>query len=183
MKRAALFGGSFDPPHIGHMEIIDKLKNLGFVDKVIVMPTYLNPFKKSFHASPQKRLEWLRRIFENDPKVVVSDFEVRQKRRVPTIESVEELQKEYDEIYVAIGADNLKSLPKWHRYEDLKKMVKFIVFTRGGEEIQGDDFIQIKLDIPVSSSDLRRHMQKELLPSAVAEEIYNYYKENNERTH
>ena len=183
MKRAALFGGSFDPPHIGHIKIINKLKSLEFIDKVIVMPTYLNPFKKSFHATPEKRLEWLKRIFENDSKVVVSDFEVRRKRKVPTIESVKELQKEYDEIYVAIGADNLKSLPKWHRFDELKKRVKFIVFTRGGEEIQGDGFIQMELNIPVSSSDLRRHMKKELLPSAVAEDIYNYYKEQNERTH
>ena len=183
MKRAALFGGSFDPPHIGHIEIVNKLKNLEFIDKVIIMPTYLNPFKKSFHADPKKRLEWLRRIFENDPKVIVSDFEVRQKRKVPTIESVEELQKEYDEVYVAIGADNLKSLPRWHRFDELKKRVKFIVFTRGGQKIADKEFIQIELDIPVSSSELRNHMKKELLPKEVAEEIYNYYKEHNERTH
>ena len=183
MKRAALFGGSFDPPHIGHIKIINKLKSLEFIDKVIVMPTYLNPFKKSFHAGPEKRLEWLRRIFENDPKVIVSDFEVRQKRKVPTIESIEELQKEYDEIYVAIGADNLKSLPKWHRFDELKKRVKFIVFTRDDEKADENGFIKIELDIPVSSSELRSHMKKELLPSEVAEEIYNYYKEKNERTH
>ena len=183
MASAALFGGSFDPPHIGHMEIIKKLKELEFIDKVILMPTYLNPFKERFTATPQKRLKWLEKIFKDDQKVEVSDFEVRQKRKVPTIETVKELQKKYDEIYVAIGADNLETLPKWHRYDELEKRVKFIVFTRGEEKQKSKGFMLIELDIPVSSSQLRKQMKKELLPPQVADEIYNYYKEQNERTH
>ena len=183
MASAALFGGSFDPPHIGHMEIIKKLKELEFIDKVILMPTYLNPFKERFTAPPQKRLEWLEKIFKDDQKVEVSDFEVRQERQVPTIETVEELQKKYDEIYVAIGTDNLATLPQWHRYDELEKRVTFIVFSRGEDKTRSEDLMLIELDVPVSSSRLRKDMKKELLPPQVADEIYNYYKEHNERTH
>ena len=183
MASAVLFGGSFDPPHIGHMEIVKRLKELDFVDRVVIMPTYLNPFKRSFTAPPHKRLEWLRKIFENDPKVSVSDFEVRQNQRVPTIESVLELKKHYDKVYVAIGADNLADLAKWHRYDKLKKEAKFIVFTRGDENLPNGEYYVVPLEIPVSSTQLRKNIQKELLPEKVADEIYNYYKEHNERTH
>ena len=147
------------------------------------MPTYLNPFKENFHAKPEKRLEWLEKIFKHDPKVIVSDFEVRQQRRVPTVESVEKLQSRYDDIYVAIGADNLEGLPQWYRFKELAKRVRFIVFTRDDKKPQEKNFLVIEMNIPVSSSELRNDMKKELLPPVVAEEIYNYYKENNERTH
>ncbi len=183
MSSVALFGGSFDPPHIGHMEIVKKLKGLKFIDKIVVMPTFLNPFKESFSAPPKKRLEWLEKIFKEDPMVTVSDFEVRQQRKVPTIETVEELQKEYDDVYIAIGADNLKDLSKWHRFKDLSKKVKFIVFARGAEELPAGDFIPIPLNIPISSTALRKEIKKELLPVEAAAEIYNYYKEHNEKTH
>ena len=177
MSSAALFGGSFDPPHIGHMKIVERLKELSYIDEIIIMPTYLNPFKKSFHAAPEKRLEWLQRIFENDPKVTISDFEVRQRKRVPTILSVEELHKRFDRVYVVIGADNLESLHEWHRFEELEKRARFIVFSRNGKKVKDTEFIHLELDIPVSSSALRKEMDKKLLPPLMAEEIYNYYKE------
>lgn len=180
MKNIALFGGSFDPPHIGHIKIVEALKNLDFIDKVILMPTYLNPFKSKFFADAALRLEWLQEIYRDDNDVAVSSFEVEQQTKVPTIKTVQHLKKFYAQIYLVIGADNLDSLDKWYRYDELKSLVKFIVVTRDDIAVP-DDFIKLELDIPISSTKLREKIKKEFLPKQVANKIENYYKEYNDK--
>ncbi len=178
MKTIALYGGSFDPPHIAHVAIVTALSNLDFLDKIIVMPTYLNPFKERFTTPAELRLEWLKKIFSDFKNVVISAYEVDKKRKVPTIESVNHLLKEYDKIYVVIGADNLASLHKWERYNELKNKVNFIVATRDNIEIP-KDFIQLKIDEDISSSELRENLEITKLPKQCADEIAHYYKEHN----
>lgn len=180
MKTIALFGGSFDPPHIGHIKIVEALKKLSFIDKVVVMPTYQNPFKSSFSAPPYLRLQWLRDIFKNDTQVEVNSYEVDLKKATPTIESVLYLNEFYDKIYVVIGADNLGSLKKWHRYEELKKMVNFIVVTRNDMPLE-DNFLTLTIQENISSTQLRRDIQREKLPKECAAEIEKYYKEKNDK--
>jgi len=179
MKTVALFGGSYDPPHIGHIAIVEALKKLKFIDTIVVMPTFLNPFKRNSYAPAQKRLEWLLTIFDADKKVVIDDFEVKQNTPTPTIQTVKYLQNHYDKIYVVIGADNLASLHKWKNYEELASQVTFIVASRDDIEID-KNFIQLKIDKKVSSSQLRKEMDISLLPKKCAIEIANYYKECNE---
>ena len=178
MKSIALFGGSFDPPHIGHITIVEKLKNLDYIDEVVIMPTYLNPFKKVFSAPAELRLKWLKEIFADDVKVVVEDYEVMQKKAVTTLQTAKELLGRCEKLYVVIGADNLASLHKWHNFDELEKMVEFIVFTRGSE-MPKTTYKTIELDIPVSSTALREKMVPKFLPPQVAEEIEKFYKEKN----
>ncbi|MBD3797026.1 MAG: nicotinate (nicotinamide) nucleotide adenylyltransferase [Campylobacterales bacterium] len=178
MKNIALFGGSFDPPHIGHIQIAEALKNLDFIEKVVVMPTYLNPLKSSFFADANLRLQWLKEIFEDDKSVEVSSFEVEQKRKVPSIETVKHLKKFHDNIHLVIGADNLASLSHWYKYEELKSLVKFIIISRNEIDIP-ESFIKLELDIPISSTELRGEIDTRYLPQKVAKKIENYYKENN----
>ncbi len=175
MKTVALFGGSFDPPHLGHIAIVDRLKALDYIDRIIIMPTYLNPFKSDFCAPAHLRLAWLKKIFQGETKVEVSSFEVDMGRKVPTIESVEYLLQKYDQIYVVIGADNLASLKQWKEYERLQKLVKFIVATRNN--IPVDDFITLSIQHDISSTQLRQHIDVKYLPKICATEIYNYYKD------
>lgn len=128
----ALFGGSFDPPHIGHQMIVNTaLKELD-IDKLFIVPAYLNPFKKSYFAPPKKRYKWVKKLFKDNEKVEVLDFEIKKERSVPTIETVKYLYNTYDidKFYLIIGDDNLKSLHKWKDYEKLKQMVTFVVVTR-----------------------------------------------------
>jgi nicotinate-nucleotide adenylyltransferase len=127
-------------------------------------------------------LEWLKTIFKNVANVHVSDFEVQQQRQVPTYESVVALQQHYDKIYVTIGADNLASLHKWYRYEELKKLVTFIVISRPGFSKKGWENT-IDLHVDISSTQLRKSLQEEFLPPQVAKEIITYYKENNENAY
>ena len=160
----ALFGGSFDPPHIAHEKIIKKSIDLLDIDKLIIMPTYLNPFKQQFHLKPQVRLSYMNILCQNIDKAVVDEFEVKSKRKVPTIETVEYLYDRYniDKLYLIIGADNLSTLKLWDDYDRLNQLVEFIVASRDG--IKSKNYKTIKIDIPTSSTKLREHMDIDMIP-------------------
>jgi len=176
MKTIALFGGSFDPPHVGHEAVVNALQKLTYIDQVVVMPTFLNPFKSKAHASSELRLKWLKCIFSDNKRVVIDSYEVRQEKKVPSIESVLYLLQKYDKIFLVIGADNLKTLKTWHRYDELKGYVSFIVASREDIEIP-KEFTEIRVDEDISSSTLRKAIDKTKLTKECAEEIAQYYKE------
>ena len=86
--KVAVFGGSFDPPHIGHDLIIKSAFKSLDIDKLFIIPTYINPFKKGFVADENTRLAWVKKLWGSLEKVEFLDYEVRAKRPVPSIESV-----------------------------------------------------------------------------------------------
>jgi nicotinate-nucleotide adenylyltransferase len=176
--RVALYGGSFDPPHIAHVSIVKALREKSFIDEVVVIPTFLNPFKSHSIAPATLRLKWLKEIFHDFKDVTVSSFEVDLKEKIPTFKTVEHFLKSYEKIYLVIGADNLASLNTWYRFEELKERVTFIVASRNKIEIPSE-FIQLKIDEEISSSLLRETMDVEKLPKQNAKEIEQYYKEKN----
>ena len=178
MKTIALFGGSFDPPHIGHKAIVEALKELDYIDKIIIMPTFLNPFKSSFSAPAELRLQWLQEIFIGSENIEISSYEVNQNRVVTTIETVEYLLKSYKKIFLVIGADNLASLELWNNYDKLKEKVTFLVASRDNIIID-EHFIQLKVDENISSTELREKMNFSKLPQKCAQKITKFYKEIN----
>ncbi|EHY0864762.1 nicotinate-nicotinamide nucleotide adenylyltransferase, partial [Campylobacter coli] len=93
--KIALFGGSFDPPHKGHDAIVKEALAGLDIDKLVIMPTFINPFKKGFFADEKQRFAWVNRLWGKLEKVEICDFETKQKRPVPSIESVEYLYKIY----------------------------------------------------------------------------------------
>ncbi len=180
MRNIALFGGSFDPPHIGHTAIVEALEKLNYIDKIIVMPTFLNPFKSKSHAPSELRFEWLEEIFLNSQNVEISRYEVDQNRAVATIETVEYLLKTYAKVYLVIGADNLASLELWNSYNILKEKVTFLVASRDNIIID-DHFIQLKVDENISSTQLRKDIDSAKIPIECAKKIEKFYKETDER--
>jgi len=179
-KAVALFGGSFDPPHIGHIAIVEALKELDYIDKVVIMPTFLNPFKSSSHASSELRFKWLSEIFKDSKKVEVSKFEINKNRPVYAIESVEYLLKKFKRVYLVIGADNLELLSKWHNYEKLQTLVTFVVASRDNINI-GKEFIKLNVQENISSTKLRNKLISAQIPKICASEIKKTYKEKNEK--
>ena len=176
MDTIALFGGSFDPPHIGHEAVVKALSKLKNIDKIIVMPTFLNPFKSKFYAPSSLRVKWLKEIFSEYKNVEICDFEVKQQKQVPTIESIKYLLKKYKKIYLVVGADNIAYLHKWHNYDELKELVTFVVASRDAIDIP-NEFLKIDVDEKTSSTELRDNIQISKLPKKCAQEIYKYYKE------
>jgi len=154
MKTIALFGGSFDPPHVGHIAIVNKLLELKEVDKVVVLPTFLNPFKSKSFTKASTRFKLLEDIFDDYKNVIVCDYEVKQERKVASIESVKHFLKEHKKIFLVIGADNLSSLNRWKNYEELNRLVTFIVATRDGIEIP-KKYIILNIDESISSTQIR----------------------------
>ena len=181
MDTIALFGGSFDPPHIGHEAVVKALSKLKYIEKIIIMPAFLNLFKDKFYAPCSLRIKWLREIFSGYKNVEICEFEANLQRQVPTIESVKYLLTKYKNIYLVIGADNVASLPLWHRYEELKKSVTFIVASRDEIEIP-KEYIKLEVKEDISSSSLRKHIEIGKLPKKCADEIYRFYEEKNCKT-
>ena len=176
MKTIAHFGGSFDPPHLGHKAVVDAILSTLDVDEVVVMPAYLNPFKSKVYAPSFLRLKWLLEIFSSYKNVKIDDFELTCKQKVPTLQTVHHLREKYNNIYLVIGADNLKTLEKWHGYEELKTLVTFVVATRDDEQIP-HQFLRLHVNEAISSTALRKEIKKEFLPPCVADEIEKFYKE------
>jgi len=178
----AIFGGSFDPPHIAHENIVHEVIENINVDKLFVVPTYLSPFKDKFHLEPQERFELLTTLFETDKKVIVSDFEIMQNRAVSTIETVRYFYKKYNlkNIYLIIGADNLQTLHLWNDFEKLQELVKFIVISREGYEVK-NDIIHCKvinMDIDISSTFLRENFDLEYIPKKIQQKVQNIWKKD-----
>jgi len=178
MRTVALYGGSFDPPHIAHEAIVKALREKEFIDEVVVMPTFLNPFKSKFTAPAELRLSWLKEIFKSYKDVKVSSFEVDLGKKTPSITTVKHLLKTYEKVYLVIGADNLATLSSWHQFEALQKKVTFIVVTRDEISVPSQ-YIKLYIDEKISSSELRKKINIQKLPKQNALEIEQYYKENN----
>jgi nicotinate-nucleotide adenylyltransferase len=179
MKSIALFGGSFDPPHLGHLEVVDKALEQLDIEKLIILPAYLNPFKTTSVAPASLRLKWLRQIFKDHKRVEVSSFEVDHNRSVATIESVKHFKSlQPCQVFFIIGADNLHKLQQWHRFDELKDLVTFVVAHRDKIEIPSH-YIDLHVDAPINSTALRKETDHTLIPECVSDEISQYYKEKN----
>ena len=168
--RAAIFGGSFDPPHKGHQAIVEKAAQSLAIDKLIVVPAYLNPFKTSSMASAEQRLTWCHTLFDKIPNVIVDDYEIQQGKSTTTSQSVKHFNQSFDVKYLVLGSDNLSTLTKWHEFEWLNHTITWVIVTREGYDIDTKDLIKweiLDLDANISSSHIReretvKHVDKKI---------------------
>ena len=166
----AIFGGSFDPPHFGHQSIVQKAVEDLEVDKLIVLPAYLNPFKTSSLASASQRLDWCHSLFDKIPDVFVSDYEIKEGKSTKTSQSVKHFNIRFDVKYLIIGSDNLSTLTSWHEFEWLNSHIVWVIATREGYEVYTDHLKKWKvltLNEKASSTDIRelktlKHVDKKI---------------------
>jgi nicotinate-nucleotide adenylyltransferase len=164
LERVALFGGSFDPPHFGHKLVVQKALNSLDIDKLIVVPTFLNPFKTGSHYTPNKRFLLSVEMLNSFKSVSVERFEIDQGEPTPTAKTVKHFQKEYSVDYIIIGADNLNSIHKWYNFKWLNEQVIWVVASRKGYKITSDrlrDFIILEVDADISSTQIRNQKNRE----------------------
>ena len=173
----AIFGGSFDPVHLGHIEIVKKALKDKDIDKIIIVPNYLNPLKNSFSAPAELRYKWLKEVFKNIKNVEVSDFEIQKNRAVYSIETINHFKPKY----FIIGSDNLKTLDKWKQIDEILKKVEFIIAKRGDIDKNLLKKYGIKkiidINIPISSTEIRKGNFK-FLPKQIENEIKEFYGKN-----
>lgn len=175
----AIYGGSFDPPHVAHFRIIQTAIKELEIDRLIVIVAYQNPFKTPCLFDAKRRYEWMCRLGNHLPKVQVSDIEIKQKRPIASIESVLKLKKDLqpEKIFFIIGQDNLASLPKWNRYEELKNLVEFVLIEREGYDIKLDETLRTlslsDLKYKISSSQIRQELFAGTYPDDLPKDIQN----------
>ena len=131
--KIAIYGGSFNPMHIGHEKIVDYvLKNLD-MDKIIIIPVGIPSHRENNLEQSNTRLKICREIFKNNKKVEVSDIEIKSEKKSYTYDTLLKLIEIYgkdNEFFEIIGEDSLKNLKTWKNYKELLNLCKFIVFRR-----------------------------------------------------
>jgi nicotinate-nucleotide adenylyltransferase len=177
--KIAIYGGTFDPIHHGHLIIArEALEALG-LEEVIFVPARVSPFKRNTPvASGKMRLLMMRAAIENEAGFTVDDCELRRSAPSYTIDTVEEIRRRKSdaEIYCLIGEDNLEDLTKWHRFAELEKMVRFVVLDRTGQR-PNHPYQVIRRKIDISATEIRKRVAsgrpiRYFVPPAVEEIIY-----------
>ena len=176
--KIAIFGGSFDPIHIAHKKIVETaLKELD-IDKLIIVPTYLNPFKKDFLFEPKDRFKLLQKVFKDEKRVEICDFEINQKKLSYTYETIRYIKSLHKpcKIYFIIGEDNLKSLHRWHNIEELKSSLEFIVAKREGYNLATNEYKTLEVNIDISSTKLKEDLDLNFVPKEIWQDLINLKK-------
>jgi len=129
--KIGVLGGSFDPPHKGHIIIANRLLKLRQFDQIWLMPCYHHPFNKKLSPS-QTRLEMIK-FLEND-KVKVSDLEINQKTISYTVDTLKLLSKNNskDKFSWIIGTDQVEDFTGWKNWKEIIDNYKLIVVPRAG---------------------------------------------------
>ena len=129
--KIGIFGGSFNPPHKMHLNIVEELLNEKVLDKVIIVPTGLHYSYKNNLASNEHRYNMLKLMTKHNNKIEVSDFEFKDEEihSYDTLEYYKNIYKN-DTIYFVCGLDNISYVDKWYKGEYLLNNYKFLVITR-----------------------------------------------------
>jgi nicotinate-nucleotide adenylyltransferase len=188
--RLGLFGGSFNPPHIGHLLVaVDAYEALG-LDKLIIMPASANPLKgkNPGGASRMQRLQMTQLAFAGDRRFEVSDMEIGRGGLSYTVDTLEELSRKYEgaELILVLGMDSLATFRQWVRPERIKELARFGVLTRTavsqnalenetGAALPDGAMLVTARRVDVSSSEIRERLRAgKSIKGFVAESVEEY---------
>jgi nicotinate-nucleotide adenylyltransferase len=196
-QRIALYGGTFDPVHIGHLEVARRVSQLFEIEKVLFIPAQMAPHKIGRPVTePIHRHAMLALATQDDPQLLISTFELDAPDRCYTVDTVEHFQRtlgQSTELFFIMGADSWAEITTWREWERLLTMINFIVVTRPGYEARTartpNIFYTDAVMNDASATNIRRLAREgrfqeltSLLPGAVLEYIkkYEIYRELNE---
>ena len=138
MERIGIFGGTFNPPHTGHIRAAVRGAEALGLDKVLLIPARQVPGKQIPEGSPtpEQRLEMVRLAAAACPKLEISDLEIRAPGNSYTWQTLRTLRERYPgaELTLMVGSDRLLSLPKWKQAEEIVKTAAIAVLPRGGKQ-------------------------------------------------
>ena len=197
MQRIGIYGGTFDPPHIGHVHSAAQAVDALRLDKLLLIPAYATPRKSPGipGAEPEHRLQMLRLAASSMPKAEISMLEMDRSEVSYTFETVKALRQRYpeDELYLLLGSDMFLGFLNWRQWESICKDVTLAVLYRGDKGEKQKVLEQLRrmqdLDanvvlvendaVAISSTQMRRLLAfrcaGDLLPEGVLEYIREHY--------
>lgn len=127
-----IFGGSFDPVHLGHKKLADFMTEKLQLDKMLIIPAALSPFKERC-ADGMDRYNMCRLQFSSEP-FEVSDIELRRGGKSYTVETLRSIREQYPEarLYLIIGSDQLLSFNRWYRFSEILSLCTLAAVSRQG---------------------------------------------------
>ena len=190
--KIGIFGGSFNPPHKMHLNIVEELLNEKVLDKVIIVPTGLHYSYKNNLVSNEHRYNMLKLMTKHNDKIEISDFEFKDEEihSYDTLEYYKDIYKN-DTIYFVCGLDNISYVDKWYKGDYLLNNYKFLVITRDTNNLDEillkyekykDNIIITNIKSNTISSSYIRDELKEKnynLNDYLDQKVIDYIKENN----
>lgn len=189
--KVCLFGGTFDPPHLGHLIIAQTIFEAENFDQIVFVPAYQPPHKNGMKISPvDQRLEMLKIAISENPNFIMSDLEVQRKGLSYSIDTIIDYKKQNnlnsDELFYLMGSDSLKQFKKW---KDTKKIIdecRVIVAIRPGFRPSDiPNWILAKIQfasiprIEISSTTIRdRWIDNKTIRYMVTESVWQYINKN-----
>lgn len=183
-QRIGLFGGSFDPVHLGHTMVARAALAEVELDQLFIIPAAQSPFKPEQSPAPAAdRLAWLRLAFEDEPRCEIDAQEIERAGVSYTIDTVRDYAARFPEaeLFYLIGADHVPTLPEWREAAALADAVTFVVVPRPGELETGVAEFSLSFrgtvlrgkPAAISASDLRKRLRagesiENFVPPAVA---------------
>lgn len=177
----ALFGGSFDPVHLGHLVVAEvAAETLGA--RVRLLPARQQPFKRSAHAAtPAQRVEMLGLAVAGNPRLVIEPIELDLPAPSYTVQTLRALAEREpgNRFTLLVGADVAQDLPAWHEAESLPALADVVVLGRPGWTVPAHPMLQRVLEVPevdISATAVRQRVAagrsiRYFVPDAVREYI------------
>jgi nicotinate-nucleotide adenylyltransferase len=184
LKKVGILGGTFDPPHIGHLIIANEVLYAKKLDEIWFMPNQEPPHKiKSGNVTNIQRMEMLQLSIEAHAAFQIETIELDREGKSYTYDTMKLLNEIYPDIdfYFIIGADMVEYLPKWYKIQELMQIVQFISVNRPKYQLETDYPVQyVKVpDINISSSLIRERVRDgETISFLVRDEVKRYIEEN-----
>lgn len=187
--RTGLFGGAFDPVHVGHMSVVESILNSQLVDEILLLPTPHPPHKQNEgQISFTHRYRMLELAFNDFEQVEVSDLEKKLPAPSYTLQTIKYLQ-EHDlekKYFLCLGEDNLASFREWHKFREILNRVSLIVAARPGvgHEQQDDEILENAIfidhsEMDISSTELRETKDENFIKDSVPGNVFDYIKRHN----
>jgi nicotinate-nucleotide adenylyltransferase len=133
MRRIGILGGTFDPPHIGHLVLAEAAREGLNAEKILFVPAGDPPHKQGdTRLALEHRLAMLERALGDDPAFVISRVDIDRPGPHYTVDTMRILQQQFPdaELYFVMGGDSLRDLPRWHQPEQLMQLCRFAVMSR-----------------------------------------------------
>lgn len=197
MERIGIYGGTFNPPHIGHIQAAKQAVSLLGLSKLLLVPAYAPPHKSALPSNsptPRQRLEMLRIAVADSPKIEVSDLELIREGISYSVETVAQVRRDYPEaeLVLFVGTDMFLSFDTWKNPDEILKNASLGVFYRGekGErsdiqekkaelEARGARVYLVQNDvIPISSTQMRRLLAFRCAGEFLPEGVLDYVREH-----